>query len=281
MAKFRDFEYDQLAEIEKEHEKRGIFAFFDIIFRKIVPMINTNFLFLVFSLPYIILLFWFSPINASSLAGMSENMQSLLANMPAHSALTVDIGLRFVFAILVVVLWGTGPASAGIAYILRNYSRGEFAWVWADFIGTIKENFKQSMIVVLFDVVAIYLFTTIIRFYGGVMQGGISVVALIFVGFFLLLYTFMHFYIYQLMVTYEDNTKQLYKNAMLFALMRWLPNLLVLLGILAVTIALFYFLQLFALVLYVINFTAIFALVVHFNASRSIKRFVQAEIERK
>ena len=277
MAKFSDYEDDVLKEIEKEHEKRGFLAFMTIIFRKFLPLININFLFLVFSLPYILLLFWFSPINATSISQWSGDMAGLLAAMPVKSAFLVDIMLRFMFAMLVCVLWGTGPASAGISYILRNYSRGEFAWVWADFIGTIKENIKQSLIVLAVDIAAIFVFSTLINFYTNVMTGPMSVVSMVLIGIFLLLYTFMHFYIYQLMVSFEDTTKQLYKNALLFAMIKWMPNLLMLIFVAAAIVALFYYTQLYALLFFAVILTIILALVIHFNASRIIARFIQAQ----
>lgn len=272
MAKFNKNDYDEESRLELEHEKRGIFAFIDIIIRKFLPLINVNFLYLVFSLPYIALLFWFSPINATSISLLSPAAAETIATFSRENAILIDLILRFLFAMLICVLWGTGPASAGIAYILRNYSRGEFAWVWADFIGTIRENLKQSFAVLGIDIVALFLFTTMVRFYAAMTTGTMLIFMMVSIAFFFVVFTIMHFYIYQLMVTYEDNLKQIYKNALMFAMLKWIPNLLLVIGVGGAVAALFYYCQLFALVFFVVMLTIILELVIHFYASRAIAR---------
>ena len=47
----------------------------------------------------------------------------------------------------------------------------------------------------------------------------------------LILYLMMHLYIYPMMITFKFTIKQLYKNAILFALLKFFPNL----GVLAVS----------------------------------------------
>ncbi len=274
MAKNKNYDFDEEARLEAEHEKRGLFAFFDVVFRKFIPLMNVNFLYLVFSLPYILFLFWFSPINASSIATFSPEVAASIAAFSPRTLMLTDMLLRFIFALLVCVLWGSGPASAGIAYILRNYSRREFAWVWADFIGTIRENLKQSFAVLAIDIIALYLFSTMIRFYASMLTGGVLVFMMAAIGFFILLFTMMHFYIYQLMVTYEDSLKQIYKNALMFALLRWIPNLLIFAGVGGVIVALFYYCQMFALVPFVLVLTIILELVIQFNSSRAIPKIL-------
>ena len=57
MGIFKNHDLDEEARLELEHEKRGVFAYIDIVFRKFVPLMNVNFLFLAFSVPYILFLF--------------------------------------------------------------------------------------------------------------------------------------------------------------------------------------------------------------------------------
>ena len=257
MAKFSEYDNDELSMLEEEHEKRGFFAFFDILFNKFLKFMNINFLYILFGLPYMLFLFYFSPIY-----------------YPGE--LLLDAILRAFFALTVFLLWGCGPVSTGVAYVLRNYARREHAWIWADYIAAIKDNFKQGVAMLIMDIVAIYLLRTVVNFYilyGVKLFGmGMYVVLMCLIAIFTLLYTFMHFYIYQFIVTYEDKLKQHLKNAMLFAMIKWLPNLLIFVGITAITFLLFWVFQLFALVPYVIVLTIVLVFVIHFYSSRTIAR---------
>ena len=54
---------------------------------------------------------------------------------------------------LFVNIFGMGPATAGITYIMRNFAREEHAWIWSDFKDTFKANFKQASAVYLINLV--------------------------------------------------------------------------------------------------------------------------------
>lgn len=277
--KINNYDLDEESRLELEHEKRGFFAYINIVFQKFIPLMNLNFLFLAFALPYILVLFWISPLTVQTVSQMSEGVSALFAGFAAKEAITADILLRFLFAVSVTVLWGAGPASAGIAYVLRNYSRREHAWVWADFIGSIRENFWQSVLVLFVDIVAIFLFSGAFRFYAVMFTGSMQIVMLVALGVFALIFTFMHFYIYQLMVTYEDSFFTILKNALMFAMLKSVPNLLLFALNFGITAALFYYIQLFALVPYVIILMILLALTIHFYSSRTIARTLEADEE--
>lgn len=274
-----NYDLDEESRLELEHEKRGFFAYINIVFQKFIPLMNLNFLFLAFSLPYILVLFLISPLTAKTVSEMSGNVAALFLGFTVKQAMTADILLRFLFAISVTLLWGAGPASAGIAYVLRNYSRREHAWVWADFIGSIRENFWKSVLVLFVDIIAIFLFSGAFRFYSVMFTGSMQIVMLVALGVFALIFTFMHFYIYQLMVTYEDSFFTILKNALMFAMLKSVPNLLLFALNLGITAALFYYIQLFALVPYVIILMILLALTIHFYSSRAIARTLETDEE--
>ncbi len=277
--KINNYDLDEESRLELEHEKRGFFAYISIVFQKFIPLMNLNFLFLAFSLPYIFLLFWISPLTVETLSGISENAAALVAGLGAREVMTADIILRFLFAVSITLLWGSGPASAGIAYVLRNYSRREHAWVWADYIASIRENFWQSVLVLFVDILAIFLISGAFRFYSTMFAGSMQIVMLIALTVFTLIFTFMHFYIYQLMVTYEDSFLTILKNALMFAMLKSVPNLFLFVFNFGITAALFYFIQLFALVPYVVVLTILLALTIHFYASRTIARTLETDGE--
>ena len=122
-----------------------------------------------------------------------------------------------------------GPATAGFAYVLRNYSREEHAFVFADFKSAALKNFKQA-----FPVGLVQLFGTVIllfnfwfflsggEFMGSPLLGG---VCLGLTALLLLAFTWLHFYIYTMIVTFDFSFKQLYKNSVLLVFGGFFHNL--------------------------------------------------------
>ena len=84
-----------------------------------------------------------------------------------------------------------------------------------------KENFKQGMVVVLIDAVLLVFGLNAILFYHSlyVSTGSMLWMMLLYVmTLVLVVYTMMHPYLYQIMVTFECGIGSLYKNALLTTL---------------------------------------------------------------
>ena len=220
-------------------QKRSFFRFFDIFFRKFWKLISVNLLYLIASLPTLILVFWLSGIISGNIL-MAENVQLLLQNIADQTAqasggdaaqtynmllVSIDLIVRLGVSLLFMVLWGMGPATAGVTYIFRNYAKETHAWIWSDFVKTLKDNFKQSLVVFLIDVFSfIVLYNAFVVY--GYMSGMMSAMRYIIV-VIAFVYTLMHPYLYQLMVTFEMKLKDLYRNALLFAIGKLPSNVLV------------------------------------------------------
>lgn len=223
--------FDQNGESEKDFpEKRGFIVFFELFFRKFTRLIQVNLLYIAFCIPYLFILYWFSPINTSFFKMLKiAEISQFLESLPIDAYLMFEAFLRFAFAFLVITLWGAGPVSAGYLYILRNYARQEHAWIWSDFWQHLRQNFIQGLVVLIFDVVIIAASVFGFVFYaenyavsGSVMarvaQGAIIVL--------LLLYTIMHYYIYQLMVTFKSRLYLLFKTSFTLAVLKLPQNLM-------------------------------------------------------
>ena len=216
--------------VEKdEREKHRFFVFFEVFFRKFLKFVQLNVLYVLFSLPYLALLYWFSPINTQLLSGVSmQGIGEYITAMPLADRLDFDVVLRLMFAFGVLTFWGAGPISAGFGYVIRNFSRQEHAWVWGDFWDNIKENFKSGMAVLAVDILMLFLTTTAFQFYSiqySITQNSMLLVLEGFLAVVLLLYTFMHSYIFQLMVTFDDKLVSLYRNSFIFAIAKFPQNL--------------------------------------------------------
>jgi len=196
-------------------KKKGYFLYWDIVLHKLTKFIGLNTLYSVLSLGWIVFLYMIAPVTenfATSLVAGIEGGEQMVQSMV--------FGLRAVFALVVFNLWGFAPLSASYAYVTRCYTRGEHAWMLSDGWDKFRENFKKSIVVLILDALILYLGMNALYFYyvnyttsGEYMW--FMLCSILFMGLFL--YTIMHYYIYQIMVTFECTFMQMMKNAILCA----------------------------------------------------------------
>ncbi len=198
--------------VSKDAPKRkGFFLFWDIITQKFFKFIKLNSLYSLFSLVWYLLICGVAPVN--------ESIISAITTVPAEAAV-LEVGLRMIFATIVFNLWGCPLIAAPYAYITRCYTRGEHAWLWSDMKDKFKENIKQTLILTIVDFAVLYMGINALYFYyknfaltgEAVWQlmSGILMLGLI-------LYTIMHYYVYQMMVTFKGSLMSHIKNSMLCA----------------------------------------------------------------
>ncbi len=206
--------------------KPSFYVFFEILQRKFWNLIKINMMFVLFNLPALVLgMFIMLAFFPNILPDAFESGDSLMYDIIVKYALLT--------LMMCVPMITTGPAQAGFTYILRNYAREEHAFLWSDFKETALKNFKQSSIVSVINFAATFLILFSIRAYwvligtGGIanLPGTIGLAIMVMV---LIVLACMNIYIYPMMVTFELTLKQLYKNALIFAIIKFLPNLLIL-----------------------------------------------------
>ena len=115
----------------------------------------------------------------------------------------------------------TGPATAGVAYVTRNWARDEHAFIWSDFKDAVKENWKQSLVISLITAVLPFLIYIGWTFYGQMAQQQAFMVIpqmlLLFLG---LIWALSVTYMYPLLVTYQLKLKDLLRNGLLLGIAR-------------------------------------------------------------
>ncbi len=197
-----------------EPEKRSFFRFWEIIGEKFSKIIGLNIIYVLLSLPFIALMVFVAPIDyewiKSSLPQMSEGEISM-----------AYISLRVIFALIIFSIFGSGPISAVYAHIIRCFANRTPVWVISDGKDVFKENFKQSMILVLIDILVIFFVPNAMKLYYSLYmqtQNTIFYVAIFVLGIALLIYGWMHFYIYQFMTTFTLTLRQIFKNSLLLTL---------------------------------------------------------------
>lgn len=195
--------------------KPRIVTFFDIFLRKFWHLVKLNMLFLLFNLPALIVM----PLVAQFFPTMLNNSINELMFYFTASAILVCIPVVT-----------TGPVQAGFTYILRNFSREEHAFLWWDFREHAVKNAGQSSLICLIDLVVVLIIGIDISFYMRISEKNIlQTAAAFFVIILFIIYVMMHMYIYPMLITFRLSVKQIYKNAFIFSIIRFFPNL----GILA------------------------------------------------
>ncbi len=185
--------------------KKGIFLYLELLGRKFFPLIKANFMYCIVSIPFfLITLLFLAPMFSDLVFG---------SGLEAKLKIMTDL----LIASLIFNFYGSGPAAAAYSYITRSFTREQPVWIVSDGFDKFKENFKQSMMLVVLDVVILFLMSVAIRFYAS-QSGMFFSIAYIFVLMIFFIYTISHIFIYQIMVTYECTFKDLIKNSVIFAM---------------------------------------------------------------
>ncbi len=199
--------------VEKRDPNQSRFSiFFEIFGEKFWDLIKLNLLYVLFSIPaFIVTCIITGFLSTSFLNPMIE--AGLLAEDAIYSTYW---SLNILLAICFNALWGLGPSTASLTYALRNIGREEHVWLWSDFKQKIKENFKQSTGLWLLDLLLFVLIIFAYNFYAS-MGGAVSYLRYILI-FFIIVYTFLHLFVYQLMITFKLPLKAIIKNALILSL---------------------------------------------------------------
>ncbi len=199
---FGFFDYSKPGKgVSKDENDSRFKIFFAVLLRKFWKFLQLNILYVICSIPLMFLMTMFVP--------------------PFED--TDEYRLKMFFLLLQCLLYisviGLAPIITGFTYVLRNFSREQHAWVMSDFFEHIRKNFKQSMIVFLIDFVAVFLVLTNYTFYSSLENTSILItIAKTFVVVATIIYFMMHFYIYQIMVTFSMTVRQIYRNSLILTL---------------------------------------------------------------
>ncbi len=261
--------------------KPPIVVFFEILQRKFWNLIKVNLMFLLFNIPALILgMFILLAFFPNILPNAFESADSLIN----------DIIIKFILltVMMCVPMVTTGPAQAGFTYILRNYAREEHAFIWSDFKENALKNFKQSLIVSTINFAATFIVLFTIRMYSMLIDVGYlanlpGTIGLGIMVMVLIVFACMNIYIYPMMVTFDLNLKQLYKNALIFAVIKFIPNI----GILLLNALLIFltfgliipFGQVLGFIPYIFLTLSLTGFITNFYAYPKLKKFMLSRIE--
>lgn len=265
------FNYNKVGPgVEKDEPRRkGVALYFELLWRSIGKLCLANILYFAISLPIFAVYF----LLATHFLGIV---------MPEEIGTIAFVQSAFLISLVVVILWGTGPVSAGFTYILRNTAREEHFFTCSDFFEKSKESFKRGLGFLAIDV---FMFmcsvTSIITYYNmAEKSGGIYTVLFVVSCLSLFIYTIMHFYLYEIEITFRNSFVQVYKNSIIMALAT-LPMCVLLTAIVYfATIILLGFLNpLIVLFVSALVWISIMRFAIDFYVARTIKKKILPKYE--
>ncbi|MBQ4553015.1 MAG: YesL family protein [Clostridia bacterium] len=130
--------------------------------------------------------------------------------------------LSMTLLMLIPCILITGPAQAGMAYVMRNWARDEHAFPWADFKDAVKDNWKQALGISALTAVLPYMIYIGYNFYGQMQQeqGLVFMVPQMLMVIIGVMWCLALVYFYPLMVSYKMTFGQLLKNGFVMAIAR-------------------------------------------------------------
>jgi len=201
---------------KEDLDKKGLALYFDILFRRIGKLFQLNMLYLIASIPAVIISFFVATYLMGSVA--------FYENVKGAESLMLVLSVPFITILLMVT--GSGPATASLSFILRKYIKDDHVWVWSDFIGNIKSNFKQGLAIYIINTLFISVAGFSFLFYNYVMTGTITYVLKTLIIIAVAVFTVMQQYTYTLASGFELKIKHIYKNAFILTIVGLKWNLL-------------------------------------------------------
>jgi uncharacterized membrane protein YesL len=189
---------------KNQPKKKPFFLFWEIFFRKFWQLIQLNLLFCV-------------PVIAVFA------LMVLLSGVTSLAAL-VNLPLILLF-----------PFIGGLTMITRNYAREEHAFLLSDFMGAVKKNWAAFLANGIVSYVLYLILSIAITYYNSqIKENSIFVVPFALCVGIAFLFIAAQYYIPVMIITFDLKLSQIYKNALIFAIIGLWRNLLltVLLGLL-------------------------------------------------
>lgn len=207
----------------------------NLIIRRIWDITKVSLISFLFYIPFLLVVwlvtYWFMPAAGAEIFNYR-------IYTPSDAAL-IDMIRRITLGLILITVPVTvfGPAAAGATYVYKCFVTGKAVFIWSDMWNHIKKFFGKAMIITVIDVFILFLCGIALQFYPQVLDGFFKMLVIYLIAIFLVLFMFMHFYIYQLLIDYNLSIVKLYRYSFVFSLIRFFPNLIILLVCMILTLA--------------------------------------------
>lgn len=189
--------------------------FWEMLRVRFSALIRLNLMYVVAWLPTMIVIM----IGAMSLlTGLTTEDGQAVENV-------MELAQSILFSTLVLLIpcvTITGIVTPGVAYVTRNWSRDEHAFIWSDFKDAVKENWKQGLVISLMTSLVPIIVYTCWNFYGSLAntQSAMMIVPQVLVLMLGVIWYLAVTYMHPLIVSYKLKMKDVLRNGVLLAVAR-------------------------------------------------------------
>ncbi|MCL2158530.1 MAG: DUF624 domain-containing protein [Oscillospiraceae bacterium] len=176
---------------------------------------------------------FYAPLYGAHLCYPTPATAGLVGVFGAQMTVTSGNAVTTALSIIALIVFlSFGLANAGMTYVLRAYTRGEYAYLWHDFFATIKKNFFGALALGFCDLLIMILlgYSTYVYY---IMPGTSNTILFLLMFAMCVIYFMMRFYLYILLITFRLSPIKLVKNALILALLGVKRNFMAVIGILA------------------------------------------------
>lgn len=179
--------------------------FWEMLRIRFSALIRLNLMYVVVWLPAMAVLM-IAALSALTLlseaATTEEMMQSLSQNMGSIVMSTL--------LLLVPCIAITGPCTAGVCYVTRNWARDEHAFIWSDFKDAVKENWKQGLAISVITGLLPLVVYVCWNFYSAMAaENPVMVVPQVLIAMVGFIWALAVTYFYPLMVSYKLKMREI------------------------------------------------------------------------
>lgn len=154
-------------------------------------------------------------------AAVSEEQYNEIKNSDRNYVDDLKSVLYHLFIWLIPCLAITGPFTAGLSYVTRNWARDEHAFIWTDFKDALKENWKTSLVLsAITSVIPLLVFLGWETYGQMASRNAIMFIPQVLVVMVALIWAISITYMHPLAVSYELKTRDVIRNGLLLGVAR-------------------------------------------------------------
>lgn len=194
--------------------------FWEMLRIRFAGLMRLNLMYAVAWLPVILVMLFSVFAIFAGLSPVNEAGEAI--EMTQEELMAIVNGIAFTFLVMLIpAMTITGPFTAGVSYVTRNWARDEHAFVWSDFKDAVKANWKQALLVSFITSLMPVILYVCWTFYGQMAaESPFFVVPQVLATMLVVVWFLAVIYMYPLMVSYKLKFKDLIRNALLLSIGR-------------------------------------------------------------
>ena len=196
---------------KEEMQKSGPSLYLDLFLRKFWDFLKLDLIYLVFSIPSIIII---GLISSAFITLFAQNI-----GLDVFERAEALGAIYMLLSMVILGVLGGGASSAGLHSVTKSFANDSHAFVFSDFFDSFKSNFLQGTLVFVIDMLVLIIVGFAYLFY--TLSGGVAgIIFRTLIVIFAVIFSMMHMYIYPIMISFKLKIKDIYRNSFFLVMAR-------------------------------------------------------------